>query len=39
MAVRAPELPTDAPWLNVSRPLRREDMLGRVVVLEFWTYC
>jgi hypothetical protein len=39
MAVRAPALPTDAPWLNVSRPLEPADLLGRVVVLEFWTYC
>jgi hypothetical protein len=36
---RAPALPTNVPWLNVERPLRQEDLLGRVVILDFWTYC
>ena len=39
MAVRAPSLPTDATWLNVSRPLTDEDLRGRIVMLDFWTYC
>jgi hypothetical protein len=39
MAVRAPDLPTDALWLNVSRPLTPQDLAGRVVLLDFWTYC
>lgn len=25
-------------WLNVTRPLRLEDMQGRLVLLDFWTY-
>lgn len=25
-------------WLNVTRPLRVEDMQGRLVLLDFWTY-
>lgn len=37
--VRAPPLPEGAPWLNVSRPLTPADLLGRIVVLDFWTYC
>jgi hypothetical protein len=39
MAVRAPALPTDVTWLNVSRPLTTEDLRGRVVLLDFWTFC
>lgn len=26
------------PWLNVSRPLTLEDLEGKVVILDFWTY-
>lgn len=39
MAVRAPALPTDAVWLNVARPLTSDDLRGRVVLLDFWTFC
>jgi hypothetical protein len=38
VAIRAPSLPTDATWLNVSRPLTDEDLRGLVVLLHFWTY-
>ena len=38
MAVRAPDLPSDAVWLNVERPLEAEDLTGRVVLLDFWTF-
>jgi len=34
----APEFPQDLPWLNVSRPLTLEDLRGKVVILDFWTY-
>lgn len=37
--MRAPSLPTDVPWLNVIRPLRDEELRGRVVLLDFFTYC
>ena len=36
--VRAPALPVDAVWLNVERPLTPEDLRGRLVLLDFWTY-
>lgn len=37
--MRAPALPTDVTWLNVERPLTGEDLAGRVLLLDFWTYC
>ena len=39
MAVHAPPLPTNVTWLNVERPLTDRDLRGRVVLLDFWTYC
>jgi hypothetical protein len=38
MAVRAPALPTDAIWLNVERALEPGELLGRILLLDFWTY-
>jgi len=38
--VRAPEI--DRPgttWLNVTAPLRLDDLRGRFVLLDFWTFC
>lgn len=26
-------------WLNVSRPLTAEDLKGRIILLDFWTFC
>jgi len=26
-------------WLNTSRPLKAEDLAGRIILLDFWTYC
>lgn len=37
--VRAPELPQDFPWLNCDNPLSLKQLKGRVVLLDFWTYC
>lgn len=39
MRIRAPQLPVDGIWLNVERPLAPEDLRGRVLLLDFWTYC
>jgi thiol-disulfide isomerase/thioredoxin len=37
--VRAPEFPTNHPWLNTDKPLSIESLKGRIVLLDFWTYC
>jgi DNA-binding beta-propeller fold protein YncE len=36
--VRAPEFPSGLTWLN-SQPLKLGDLRGKVVLLDFWTYC
>ncbi len=37
--VRAPELPQNQAWLNTNKPLSLQELKGRVVILDFWTYC
>ena len=38
--VRAPRLDAQAlPWFNVNRPLDLEDLAGKIVILDFWTFC
>ena len=37
--VRAPEFPQDLDWLNIDRPLNLAELRGKVVLLEFWTFC
>jgi thiol-disulfide isomerase/thioredoxin len=37
--VRAPELPQNYSWLNTDKPLSLQQLRGKIVILDFWTYC
>jgi thiol-disulfide isomerase/thioredoxin len=37
--VNAPDFPGDLEWLNTERPLSLKDLRGKLVLLDFWTYC
>ena len=37
--VDAPEFPVGMEWLNTEGLLRLSDLRGKIVVLDFWTYC
>ncbi len=34
-----PDFPAGMQWLNTSKPLTKEDLKGKFVILDFWTYC
>lgn len=36
--IKAPDFPKGLQWLN-SAPLSLDDLHGKVVLLDFWTYC
>jgi len=35
----APDFPKDMKWMNTPGPLRKADLKGKFVILDFWTYC
>ena len=35
----APDFPAGLEWLNTDRPLKLADLRGKVVLIDFWTYC
>ena len=37
--ISAPDFPKGAEWLNTGGPLRKQDLRGKFVLLDFWTYC
>ncbi len=37
--VRAPEFPKDLTWFNTDKKLQLADFRGKMVLLDFWTYC
>jgi DNA-binding beta-propeller fold protein YncE len=39
LATPAVEFPVGAEWLNTDHPLKLEELRGKVVLLDFWTYC
>ena len=37
--IRAPELDGGVGWLNTDKPLTLKQLRGKVVLLDFWTFC
>lgn len=37
--VRAPEFPANLTWLNSGKSFSLQELHGKVVLLDFWTYC
>ena len=37
--VNAPEFPQGLDWLNTEQPLSIKELRGKIVLLDFWTFC
>ena len=38
-AVKAPELEGGVGWINTDKPVTMASLKGKIVLLDFWTYC
>ncbi len=37
--VAAPAVTDDLEWVNTDHPLTMQELQGKIVILDFWTYC
>jgi len=37
--MKAPELEGGVGWINTDKPVTMASLKGKVVLLDFWTYC
>jgi len=37
--ITAPDFPKDIEWLNTDKPVSLKDLKGKIVLIDFWTYC
>jgi len=37
--IHAPDFPSGLDWINTDRPLRLRDFQGKILLLDFWTFC
>lgn len=37
--VNAPEFPHGLDWINTETPVQLNHLRGKLVILDFWTYC
>lgn len=37
--INAPDFTAGLEWLNTPRPLSLQELRGKLVILEFWTFC
>lgn len=38
-SIKAPDFPEGMDWLNTDHSITMKELRGKIVVLDFWTYC